>query len=292
MTIRGLIGIFMLLFLLIRSDDIQPIKKGEKLPLIYFVGDSITNGKPSGQPEYKPTVPNESPQLKESNYGYFEALVEATRGKSIPFQFDKFGSGGKSIVNTLGIVSKKILENRIKDLNELPAMLIIQDYVSGNSEELEAIENALRKMQAQAIKAGKIQLVWSTVVTDPKGSSGLKCSDEDVKTVNELITKVGKELNVPVIRLDIAWARYIEYTKDKNPAKDWILTRRGNISDGVHPGIVGSFFQALVFARELGIPYEKFDETVPALALPKEQAKEIKDLVYSWKEAPVALMTP
>jgi hypothetical protein len=290
MPLKGIILFFLFLFLLVESDDKQTIKKNEKLPLIFFVGDSITNGKPTGQPEYKPTAPNEFPQLKEGSYGYFEALVEATRGKTIPFRLDKFGSGGQSIVNSLGTVSRQILESRYNGLNEMPAMLIIQDYVSGKSENIDAIETALRNMNAQAIKAGKIQLVWSTVVTDPKGSSGLKYSDEEVKTVNELIIKVSKELNVPVIRLDIAWARYIDYTKNKNPEKDWVLTRTVSASDGVHLGKVGSLFQALIFARELGIPYKEFDETVAALALPKEQSKEIKDLVYSWKEPPVALI--
>ncbi|MBA4388112.1 MAG: hypothetical protein C0404_09035 [Verrucomicrobia bacterium] len=261
---------------------------GRKKPLVLFVGDSITAGKPTGQPDYKPTDPNEDPLLKEGAYGYYEAMVEATRGTNVSLRFAKMASGGQGVTGWIGVACKQVLEKRHRDFKEMPAYLVVQDYITGKTpDELKSIEEAFRLMHAQAVKAGDVKLVWSTVVTDPRGSSGLKAADADVKATTELILKLAGELKVPVIRLDIAWSRFVEYSKDKTPAKDWILTSFGRYSDGVHPGKVGAFFQAVVVARELGIPAEKFDETVPALGMDKAQAAEIKKLVYSWEEPTV-----
>ncbi len=254
-------------------------------PLVLFVGDSITAGKPTGRPDYKPDDSlAASAGLKEGAYGYFEALVEATKGQDIPFSLKKLGNGGQAITGWIGTTCRQVLEKRHSIAKELPAILVVQDYIAVKDEEgKKALEEALRAMAGQARKAG-VKLIWSTVATDPRGSSGLKASDEDVRATNELILRVAKEQNVPVVRLDMAWARYEEFARDREPARDWILTMRGKIADGVHPGTVGALFQALVFARELGIPAEKFDEKAQTLGVKPGQAAEIKKLVYSWTE--------
>lgn len=260
----------------------------EKKPLVVFVGDSITNGRPTGRPDYKPSEAAAPAGLKAGHYGYVEALVEATVGGDAPYRFYKLGSGGQAITGWIGTACRQILESRNRSVKEMPAILVVQDYlVTADEESQKKLEEALRKMAGYAAKAGDVRLVWSTVVTDPQGSSGLKKSDADVKATNEVILKVAEEMKVPVVRLDIAWARYVEFTKGKANARDWVLTRRGKIADGVHPGTVGALFQALVFARELGIPAEAFDETAPALGVEKAMAAEIEKLVYSWTEPTV-----
>lgn len=108
-----------------------------------------------------------------------------------------------------------------------------------------------------------------------------------VKSANDAILQVAGETKTPVVRLDIAWERYLGAFGKRTPARNWQLTNHGSYFDGVHPGKLGAFFQALVFARELGIPAEKFDETSPVLGVEKTQAAEIKALVYSWSEPTV-----
>lgn len=271
-----------------RAEETTPAVQRAEKPILLFVGDSITVGKPTGHPEYEPSIPNIEPKLKKGAYGYFEALVEATRDKDLAMRFEKLGNGGQGLTGWIGLTCKKVLTHRHADFNTLPATLIVQDYITGKSpEELKDIETALREMHALSVKAGTVRLVWSTVATDPKGSSGLKAPDDRVAATNEVILKVAKELAVPVVRLDLAWARYIEFTKDKTPVRDWILTNQVHINDGVHPGKVGAFFQALVFARELGISAKQFNENAPALGLPNEQAVELKNWVYGWKDEKV-----
>ncbi len=264
------------------------VKSEVKRTFVLFVGDSITNGSPTGQPGYKPSETAVPAGLKAGSYGYVEALVEATVGGDAPYRFHKLGSGGQAITGWIGTSCRQVLEKRHRSVKEMPAILVVQDYLTVKDDEgKKHLAEALRKMAGYAAKAGAVRLVWSTAVTDPKGSSGLKASDEAVKATNELILKVAEEMKVPVVRLDIAWARYVEFAKDKANARDWILTRCGKLADGVHPGTVGSLFQALVFARELGIPAEQFDQAAPALGVEKPMAAEIEKLVYSWKEPTV-----
>lgn len=270
------------------GDDTAPTGRVGKA-LVLFVGDSITAGKPTGQPDYKPTAAAATtPGLKEGRYGYVEALVEATVGKEIPYRFSKLGNGGQAITGWIGTACRQVLEKRHSSVKEMPAFLVVQDYFTAGDEKAAGeLEQALRRMAKEAEKAGSVRLVWSTVTTDPRGASGLKALDEKVKATNEIILKIAGESKVPVVRLDTAWARYEEFIKARNPIRDWVLTMRGKLADGVHPGKVGALFQALVFARELGIPAELFDETVPAIGLPAAQAAEIKKLVYAWEEPTV-----
>jgi hypothetical protein len=211
-------------------------------------------------------------------------LVEATRKSGAPYRFEKLGSGGQAITGWIGTACRQVLEKRNRAVGEMPAILVVQDYITGKTPEaLKEIEAALRDMAGRAGKVPGLKLVWSTATTDPKGTSGLKADDEDVEATNQVMLKLAEEVKVPVVRLDAAWKQYLEFAEGKTPLRDWILTLQGKIADGVHPGTVGALFQALVFARELGLPAEQFDEAAPALGVKPEQAAEIKKLVYSWK---------
>ncbi len=254
-----------------------------------FVGDSITTATPSALPEYKPSKRVVHDDLQEGRFGYFEALVESTAAKDIPLRLRKTGNRGQALTGALGRECRQILERRHRTLKEMPAYLVVQDYYVIRKDDPEAAQKAVqldKTIRELAELAGKVdvKLVLSTVATDPRGSSPLKAKDEDVRHTNEIILKTAKELKLPVVRLDVAWERYETFAKGKEPARDWILTMHGKLADGVHPGPVGSLLQGLVFARELGIPAEKFDETVAALGIPKTQAAAIKEFVYSWKE--------
>jgi len=257
-------------------------------PLILFVGDSITSGTPSAQTTYRPSAAGLAAKadLEEGNYGYYDALVEATASKDVPFRFRKIGLRGQALTGSLGLACRQVLERRHRTLKELPAYLIVQDYFIAQDGSLEELDKALRQL-AEAANKARVKIVFSTVTTDPRGSSPLKAKDEDVQRTNALILKTAKEVDVPVVRLDLAWERYEKFAKGKEPARDWILTNVGKRADGVHPGPVGALLQALVFARELGIPPGKFDETIPELGVPEEQAVALKKLVYSWVDPTV-----
>jgi hypothetical protein len=261
-------------------------------PLAIFVGDSITMATPSASPDYLPSRGAVHEDLHAGRFGYFEALVESTAAKESPLRLRKAGNRGQALAEALGRECRQILERRHRTVKELPAYLVVQDYSVIRKDDPEAAQKAAQwekvvRELAQLAAQAKVTLILSTVATDPRGSSSLKAKDEHVQHTNELILKTAKELKLPVVRLDVAWDRYDRFARGKEPAKDWILTQRGKLADGVHPGPVGALFQALVFARELGIPAEQFDVTVEALAIPKMQAADIKKLVYSWREPTV-----
>ncbi|MBA4388514.1 MAG: hypothetical protein C0404_11070 [Verrucomicrobia bacterium] len=146
------------------------------------------------------------------------------------------------------------------------------------------ITNAISRVIQSAKKSPETRVVLSTVTIEPGGTWSAKVSAESVKAANDAILKIAGEARVPVIRLDVAWERYLGAFGNRTPAMKWRLTEHGSYYDGVHPGKLGALFQALVFARELGIPPEKFDETSPALDVDKAVAAELKRFVYSWTE--------
>jgi hypothetical protein len=263
------------------------------LPLVLFVGDSITAGKPSGNDSYKPSEPAPSARFLAGHYGYVEALWEATREKGVPYRFDKFGNGGQAITGWIGVICRQILERRNPDVREPPAFLIIQDFirvgtVEGKVTTADDIAKAVASIVASAKKSSpEVKIIVSTPVIEPDGTWSGKISPETIKDTGAVFLKAAEEFKLPVVRLDLAWARYLEAFGKRTPRKAWQLTNHGSYHDGVHPGRVGALFQALVFARELGIPAEKFDETNPQLGVEKAQAAEIKAFVYGWTDPTV-----
>lgn len=263
-------------------------------PLVLFVGDSITASRPTGNPDYKVPAGAPSARMADGNFGYFEALYEATAAKNVPYRFDKLGNGGQPLDGWIGRTCRKVLERRSKEVGERPAVLVVQDYdVAANPEEAGKRSDEMRAIVAAAAGDPKVTVVFSTVVIEPGGTMSSRNKPEDVEATNRAMLKTCEELKVPIVRLDLAWARYMEAFKDRKPAMEWKLTGRpgGRYFDGVHPGKTGAFFQALVFARELGIPADRIDENAAAIGLPAEQASEIKKFVYGWKE-PTALPPP
>jgi len=261
-------------------------------PLAIFVGDSITVGTnvEAAGLKYKLPDPLPTPRFTAGRYSYVEALYEATRAKPA-FRIDKNCSGGQGIsgqYSGLKIACRQIFEKRWADVKELPAFLVLQDFeVQTTDADRKANGDALREIAAMAAKVPQVKFVASTVATEPGGMWSATFKPEDIKATNETLIKTAEELKLPLIRLDTAWERYFEFAKDKKPAAAWRLTQVGKLYDGVHPGPVGILFQALVFARELGVPAEGFDENAASLGLPKEQTAEIKKFVYSWKEPTV-----
>jgi hypothetical protein len=264
-----------------------PAAAGSDKPLVVFVGDSVTAGRPTGREDYVPSDAAVPSGLAAGSYGYVEALVEGTLSTDVPYRFQKLGSGGQALTGWIGICCRRILGKRDRVVKELPALLVVQDnYYPPDDEAKQKLRDTLGELAGLAATAG-VRLAWCTVGIEPGGTFVRKTKLSDVDAVNELFMEEGKKHSVPVIRLDIAWKRYLERFKDRQPARDWWLTRHGKLFDGAHPGRVGAYFQALVFARELGIPPEKFDQTAPALAMEKSQADEIKAFVYSWKDPTV-----
>ncbi len=280
-----LLGVAVLLLVM----PVAGVAPAAEKPLVVFVGDSITAGRPTGNPDYKPPDPPPAAHLAAGSYGYFEALVEATRAADVPFRFAKLGNGGQAITGWIGMTCRQVLEKRNAGVKELPAILIVQDFLRTPDEAARAkLTEALRAMAELSKKQG-VQLVWiaATIEKLPGATWAGGIEKEHIDATNEVMLTLGKELGVPVIRMDTAWERWREWTKDKEPAAKWRLTQRGKIFDGVHPGLTGSLFFALVIARELGIPAEQFDEAAPALGLDKAQAAEIKKFVYGWPEPPL-----
>jgi hypothetical protein len=259
-----------------RHPSLPPYDAEElKKPLLLFVGDSVTVG------------------WKAKSYSYVNALYEATRGK-LPFRVDKVCSGGQGLAGKYNGIKggcQKILEGRSSLGKDLPAYLVVQDFESLSTPELlKEQEQAIRDIAGWAAKSPEVRMIMSTVATEPNGIWVKQFRPEDIKATNEATLKAAKELKIPVVRLDLAWERWAEFTKDKNPALDWRLTGGpgARYYDGVHPGKVGILFQALVFAREFGVPPEDFDENAPSLLeLPKEMTAEVKKFVYSWTEPTV-----
>ncbi len=263
--------------------------RAQEKPLVVFVGDSITAGRPTGNPDYKPPEPPPAAHLAAGSYGYFEALVEATRTADVPFRFGKLGNGGQAITGWIGTTCRQVLEKRSASVKELPAILIVQDFLSTPDEAARAkLTEALRAMAELSKKQG-VQLVWITATIEklPGATWAGRIEKEHIDATNEVMLALGKELGVPVIRMDTAWERWREWTKDKEPAAKWRLTQRGKLFDGVHPGLTGSLFFALVIARELGIAAGQFDEAAPALGIDKDPAAETKKFVYGWTEPPL-----
>ncbi len=267
--------------------------KEENLKVL-FVGDSITAGKPTGFPDYAPVDPP-TPRFKNGCYGYVEALLEATRKKQHRFNFDKHGAGGQAITKAIGVTLRQILEKRNRSINYLPDILVVQDFNIGSSPEArQGIAEAMKRIAGWAKKQPAVRLVFSTVTLETRsGTSGhSKYNMEDCAATNEVIVKTAKEIGIPLIRLDLAWQRFKEFAQGKEPIGKWLLTSRGKIFDGIHPGRMGSYFMALVMARELGIPAEHFDENAPVLGVEPAQARSIKTLVYSWTDSPALGKSP
>jgi len=164
------------------------------------------------------------------------------------------------------------------------AFLIVQDYITvGDDKAAGELEQALRRMVKEAEKAGSVRLVWSTAVTDPRGSSGLKAADERVKATNELILRVAGEAKVPVVRLDTAWrGTTIHQSEGADSRLDSHAAREdcGRGSSG-HGGraVPGAGIRAGAGIRRRCL-MRRCDAGVPAA-----QAAEIKKLVYSWDGA-------
>lgn len=269
-----------------------PAQEQEPLPLVLFVGDSITAGAPTGNAGYKPSQPAPSARFLAGRYGYVEALWEATREKGVPYRFDKFGNGGQPITGWIGATCRQVLEKRNGGINETPAYLVIQDFicvgtVDGKVTTANDIVKAVGSIVESAKKSQGTRIILSTPVMEPGGTWSRKVSPEAIRDSDAAFLKAAEEFKLPVVRLDRAWARYLEAFGERTPRKDWQLTNHGSYCDGVHPGKIGALFQALVFARELGIPAGQFDETNPQLGVEKAQAAEIKAFVYGWTEPTV-----
>ena len=269
---------------------------GQQRPLVLFVGDSITAGTPTGNAGYEPSEPAPSSRFLAGRYGYVEALWEATRETGVPYRFDKLGNGGQPITGWIGNMCRQVLEGRNRDISEPPAYLVVQDFVGvgtvdGKTTTEDDIVKAVGSIVESARKSRGTKIILSTPVMEPGGTWSGKVPPDAIKDSGAAFLKAAERFKLPVVRLDRAWERYLAAFGKRTPSKDWQLTNRGSSYDGVHPGKVGALFQALVFARELGIPAEQFDEANPQLGVEKAQAAEIEAFVYGWTDPTVVAVT-
>lgn len=264
-----------------------------KKPLVLIIGDSVSVG--AGRPDYKKSA-DFTPRIGRAKgdgpgYGYVEALCEATFDQDVPCRFDKLAAGGMSISGKYAGLKgsfRSIFEKRHKDIKELPAILIYQDFQCMRTpEEIAAHKAAIKEIHEWSKKEPTVRLVFSTVAWESGGTFSKGYPDEDLRKSNEATLEVTRELGIPVIRLDQAWERYREHIKDRKDSFKLMITFQGKYMDGVHPGRIGQFFQAVVFARELGIPAEKFNEKAKVLDVDPELAADIEKFVYSWTEPTV-----
>jgi hypothetical protein len=253
----------------------------DKRPLVMFIGDSVTVGTKSH--------PNAE---KYPRWSYVEALRVLT-DKHGPYRYDKRCGGGQSICGSYrglyGMAKGVTLGVRNTKPPEGLAFIVFQDSAVGHMPAPEEYEPPLREIVGFAEQRPGVQLILSTTAFERR-KEGNELSAAWNK-INELVLKVAGEKKLGVIRQDIFWQRYIDwYTAKGLPAKEerkWRITGNEGVMDTVHPGATGAVFLAMVMARDLDVPADKLEVDSPDLPIPKEQAAEIRDFVYSWKEPTV-----